>query len=73
MTESEIFHIQGRVSWTGRIPIRVVADFIEAAFVSWIIGDKYLLKMEVILKESISVNGIKSRITNEGIRIKVWM
>ena len=55
------------------IPIRVVADFIEAAFVSWFIGDKYLLKMEVILKESISVNGIKSRITNEGNRIKEWM
>ncbi len=65
-----IFHAQAAVLRAGGVAINVVADLFKGALIPGVIRDYGLGKMELILKEAVSFNGIKSGIPKEGIGVE---
>jgi len=45
--------------------------FCEGTFIAWIVREQSFLKAETVLEEATNVSGIKSGITQKGIRIKI--
>lgn len=66
-----VFHVQGAVFGAGRVAVGVIADFFKGAFIPWVIRDQCFGKMELILKETVNPNGVKSGIAQEGARVKI--
>ena len=81
MAVSGIFHVQCAVFGTGgiaarncrKIAVSIIADFFKCAFIPGVIWDKGSGKMKFILKEAVSINGVKSGIAQEGIRVEAWV
>ena len=71
MAVSGVFHVQGAVFGAGRVAVGVIADFLKGAFIPWVIRDQCFGKMELILKETVNPNGVKSGIAQEGARVKI--
>ena len=71
MAMSGIFHVQCAVVGAGGITVSIIADFFKCAFIPWVIWDKGSGKMKFVLKETVSFNGVKNGIAQEGIRVEV--
>ena len=65
-----IFHIEGAVPGTGGVTVNVISDLFKCTFISQVIRDQCFGKVEFLFKETISFNGIKSGIAEEGIRVE---
>lgn len=68
-----IFHRKGAVFGTGGIAVSIIADFFKCAFIPGVIWDKGSGEMKFILKEAVSINGVKRGIAQEGIRVESWV
>lgn len=66
-----VFHVQGGVIGAGGVAVSIVANLWEGAFIPWVIGDQGSGEVEFIFKEPININGIKSRIPQESIRVEI--
>ena len=70
---SGVLHIQAAVPRTYWIPISIVLDFFEPAFIPGVIRDQCPGKMKLVFEDAVDPNRIKCRVTEEGIRVKTRM
>lgn len=65
------FHGKEAVLRAAGIAVNVIPDFIKRAFIPWVVRDESFGEMEFIFRETVSFNGVKSRITKEGVGVEI--
>ena len=71
MAVASEFHSKGGVPGACGIAVNVVADFFKGAFIPWVIGDECFGEVEFLFKEAMGLNGVKSGVTKESVRVEI--